>query len=45
MVNSEGLIGTIEYLTVQAWCRINRCHFIQVRLFKIINRYIFHLVL
>jgi hypothetical protein len=27
MVNSEELIGTAEYLTLYASCRINRCRY------------------
>jgi len=27
MVNSEELIGTAEYLTLQGRCRINRCRY------------------
>jgi hypothetical protein len=30
MVNSEELIGTAEYLTLQTRCRINRCHYKRV---------------
>lgn len=32
MVNNEELIGTTEYLTLYARCRINRCRYKQVRL-------------
>ena len=32
MVNSDELVGTTEYLTLQARCRINRCRYIRVRL-------------
>jgi hypothetical protein len=31
MVNSEELIVTMEYLTLQARCRINRCRYNRVR--------------
>ena len=27
MFNSEGLIGTTEYLTLYEGCRINRCRY------------------
>ena len=27
MVNSKELTGTTEYLTLQTWCRINRCRY------------------
>jgi hypothetical protein len=33
MVNSEELIGTTEYLTMQARCRINRCRYNRVPLY------------
>jgi hypothetical protein len=33
MVNSEELIGSTEYLTLQARCRINRCRYNRVRLY------------
>jgi hypothetical protein len=33
MVNSEDLIGTTEYLTLQARCCINRCRYNRVRLY------------
>ena len=32
MVNSEELIGTTEYLTLYAGCRIKRCRYNRVRL-------------
>ena len=32
MVNSEELIGTTEYLTLQTRCRINRCRYNRFRL-------------
>ena len=32
IVNSDELVGTTEYLTLQARCRINRCRYIRVRL-------------
>jgi hypothetical protein len=32
MVNSEELIGTIEYLMLWTRCRINRCRYNRVRL-------------
>jgi hypothetical protein len=34
MVNDEELIGTTEYLTLYARCRINRCHYDQVPLYQ-----------
>ena len=33
MVNSEELIGTTEYLTLQTMCRLNRCRYNRVRLY------------
>jgi len=33
MVNSDKSIGTTEYLTVYAGCRINRCRYKRVRLY------------
>jgi len=33
MANSEELIGTIEYLTLYAMCRINRCRYNRFRLY------------
>jgi hypothetical protein len=36
MVDSEELIGTTEYLTLYARCRINRCRYKRVRLYFII---------
>jgi hypothetical protein len=35
MVNSEELIGIIEYLTLQARCRIDRCRYNRVILFVV----------
>jgi hypothetical protein len=32
-VNSDEFIGTREYLTLQATCRINRCHYKRVQLY------------
>jgi hypothetical protein len=37
MVNSEELIGTIEYPTLYTRCRINRCRYNRVRLYLSIN--------
>jgi hypothetical protein len=36
MVNSDELIGTTEYLTVETMCRINRCRYKRVRLYIIL---------
>jgi hypothetical protein len=33
MVNSDELIGTTEYLTLQARCRINRCRYNRILLY------------
>ena len=33
MVNREELVGTTEYLTLYASCRINRCRYNRVRLY------------
>jgi hypothetical protein len=33
MVNSEELIGTTEYLTLQTRCRLKRCRYNRVRLY------------
>jgi len=33
MANNDELIGTIEYLTLQKSCRINRFRYNQVRLY------------
>jgi hypothetical protein len=35
MVNSEELIGTTEYLTLQRRCRINGCRYNRVRLYYV----------
>jgi hypothetical protein len=32
MANSEELISTTDYLTLQTECRINRCHYNRVQL-------------
>jgi hypothetical protein len=34
MVNSEELIGTTEYLTLYARCRVNRCRYNRVQLYN-----------
>jgi hypothetical protein len=34
MVNSEELIGTTEYLTLETWCHINRYRYNGVLLYK-----------
>jgi hypothetical protein len=34
MANSEGLIGTTEYLTLYTRCRINRGRYNRVRLYQ-----------
>jgi hypothetical protein len=35
MVNSVELIGTTEYLTLQARCHINRCRYNRVQLYYV----------
>jgi len=35
MAHTEELIGTTEYLTIQARCRINRCRCNRVRLYLV----------
>jgi hypothetical protein len=40
MINSEELIGTTEYLTLQRRCRINRCCYNRSRLYIYIYIYI-----
>jgi len=42
MVNSEELLGTTEYMTLQTRCRINLCRYNRVRLYcSILNIVIF----
>ena len=40
--NSEQLIGTPEYLTLYARCRINRCRYNRVRLYISFLPYALH---
>jgi hypothetical protein len=37
MVNSEELIGIIEYLTLYTRCRLNRCRYNRVQLHVLFN--------
>jgi hypothetical protein len=37
MVNSEELIRTTEYLTLEARCRINRCRYNGVQLYILVT--------
>jgi hypothetical protein len=37
MVNSDELIGTTEYLTLQARCRINGCRYNRVLLYVVLR--------
>jgi hypothetical protein len=41
MVDSDELIGTTEYLTLQVRCRINRCRYNRVLLYIWANIYIY----
>ena len=45
MVNSDELMGTTEYLTLYARCRISRCRYNQVRLYFLWGAVLYVLVI